>query len=306
MLWILLVTAGAGVSAVLAVGYIANRYLADFMPVLCLGSAFGIVDLFRRADLRMGETRPAPIMRRRVISGRLAWGGMLTVGVAVLAFAGVVANVALSSTPDDPVAWQGTRVQAYVHRQETFSKYTGHPLSANVERGTRLPSWAPADKLFVLGNCSALYLSDGETYHTWIPVDFGPGLRQAFDVVVRRPSTQMVTTPVIGVGRDLVTTVRLEQLDTRVRVVLDDPLFPASGPWLALRPDRRYSMTVDIDTQLHTIKIAIDGQPLIDSPLSTGEQEVVTYAGRPTAATPQGVTFINQPVPEPPLCRGLN
>ncbi len=287
VLWILLVAAGAGVSAVLAVGYIANRYLADFMPVLCLGSALGIVDLFRH------------LQRRGKVGGRA-----VVAGIILLAVAGVTANVAAASTPDDAVAWQGTRVRTYVQRQETISKYTGHPLDANVRRGSSLPSWAPADTLFVLDNCSALYISDGETYHTWIPVDFGPGLREAFQVTIQRPSSQTMTVPLVDLGRTLVATIKLEQLGTQVHAIFDDPLFGTTSPLQSLTPGRSYLVTVDIDTQLHTVTVTIAGRTAIFSPLSSGESEIVTHAGvQNTAASP--ITVTPSAVPVSSLCKAL-
>jgi hypothetical protein len=298
ILWILLVTAAAGVSGVLAVGYIANRYLADFLPLLCLGSAIGLVDLFvrvaRRAD-RTASTATHWVTPRRA----------LTAGVLILAVVGVAANVALSSTPDDPVGWQAARVQDYVRKQEAFSKYMGHPLAANVDRGPALPPWAPADRLFILGNCSALYISTGETYHTWIPVDLGPDLRQAFDVSVQRPAAQITGIALVQVGRSVVSTVRLEQLGTQVRATLDDPLFAATSPWLSIAQGRPARVTVDVDSQLHTVAVALGGRTLIDSPLSTAEQDITRPAISGTLPAPT-LAIVTRPVPVPSLCRDLS
>ncbi len=49
---ILFVTGAAATTGVLLWGYIADRYLADFMPLLVIASVVGIVDLWRRADQR--------------------------------------------------------------------------------------------------------------------------------------------------------------------------------------------------------------------------------------------------------------
>ena len=36
-----------------------------------------------------------------------------------------------------------------------------NPLAQNVVHGNSLPIYAPADRLFVIGSCAGLYISDG-------------------------------------------------------------------------------------------------------------------------------------------------
>lgn len=284
---IVILTAGAGTAGVLVWGYIANRYLTDFMPLLAVASAVGLIDLFRRIEHR---ARPR------------AW---LASGVVILAALGIFANVAVSSTPTDSIAWQGVRVQEYVRRQEAISRHTGNPISGNVVRVTALPSWAPADRLYVLDQCTALYISDGERYHTWIPVDFGPGLRHTFDVTLNGPTAQTVTTTLVQVGHNLVSSVNVDQLGGQVRITFDDPLFKTIGAWIPLTSGRSYPVTVDTDTQLHTVVVSLAGQPVIDSLLSTGEPEVSAPPRPPETASPTTLRISAEAVPQPALCRAL-
>ena len=76
---ILLVAAAAGVAGVLMWGYIANRYMADFMPFLIVAAGIGMIELWRRIvqrgrrwqrvrpwwDRRSGGIRPGGQLRHR-------------------------------------------------------------------------------------------------------------------------------------------------------------------------------------------------------------------------------------------------
>jgi hypothetical protein len=193
-------------------------------------------------------------------------------------------------------------VQRYIRNQETISNHTGHPISTNVVRGSRLPAWAPADELFVLDQCAALYISDGERYHTWIPVDYGANLRQTFDVTLHQSTADVRATPLVDIGHNLVSTVTIEQLGDQIRATLDDALFKSTGAWIQLQPGRTYRVTVDTDTQLHSVSVSIAGQTVIQTLLSTGEPEVATD---PAATSTEAITVVSRAVPRPPLCRDL-
>ena len=50
----------------------------------------------------------------------------------------------------------------YVEFQNSISDVTGHPLRAIVIQAHRRPvAWAPRGQLYIVGNCSALYISNG-------------------------------------------------------------------------------------------------------------------------------------------------
>ena len=100
-------------------GYIAPRYLGDFVPFLVLASAVAIADIFRRLEART----------RRVRVGSLA-------GIALVALFSITANVGMAIVPNEE--WGTTQVRNYVQAQKTFSDLTGHPLQSNVVRGNSL------------------------------------------------------------------------------------------------------------------------------------------------------------------------
>ena len=160
---LLLAAAAAGTVATLIFGWIYFRYLADFVPLLVLGSSVGAVDIWARLQ---GQHRGS-----RVVVA------CLFVGVALLE---VAANTAAAVTPSD--TWTPQQTAHYVQAQQWVSDLTGHPLAANVELGYGLPNWAPADRLFVEGYCDRIYISDGEAPPTnphnygfgWLLVERGP------------------------------------------------------------------------------------------------------------------------------------
>ena len=106
-----LVAAVVAAGALLAWGYIAPRYLADFVPLLVLGSALGLVDLWRRVGARRRRTRVVAL-----------------VSMVVLGAYGIVANVGIAISPNDE--WTSTQALQYVHAQKSASDVTGGQLAA--------------------------------------------------------------------------------------------------------------------------------------------------------------------------------
>ncbi len=145
---LLLLAAGSAGAALMLWGYIAPRYLGDFVPFLVLASAVAMADIFRRLEGR----------RRSVRLGAIAL-------VTTLALFSIVANIGMAVTPI-PSEWSNTEVVNYVEAQKSFSDLTGHPLQAEVVRGNSLPPYGPAGQIYVIGNCSGMYISTGEDFAT--------------------------------------------------------------------------------------------------------------------------------------------
>jgi hypothetical protein len=159
---ILLVAAAVTAGAVMVFGWILERFVGDFMPLLILASTLGMVDIWSRlAD------------RRRTLRV------VVLATIAVLATFGVLANVGFAITPD--ASWTQVQADNYVGVQQDFSDITGHPLASDVVRGTSFPLQAPVGRLFIRGNCDALYVADQAvptgiyfTSEYWIPVERAP------------------------------------------------------------------------------------------------------------------------------------
>jgi hypothetical protein len=153
---LLLVAVATGTAGILLFGYIAERYLADFVPYLVLASMIGLVDVWRRLDGR--GRRP-----RIVAVSAFAFLGIFGIWVN---FGGAVTPAGL---------WTSAQAKAFVEAQRVLG---GTPV---VRTGAMLPYWAPAGTLFATGSCSGLYVSTGFDYanvpgqhlqhETWIPIE---------------------------------------------------------------------------------------------------------------------------------------
>ena len=116
--------------------------------------------------------------------------------ISVLALFSIWANIGMAIEPI-PSEWSTAQVVNYVQAQKTFGHLTGNPLQAQVVRGDSLPAWGPAGQLYVIGDCSGLYISTGEDFSTvpsqqfaratWLPVTLGQPFSQVFHVTVKAP-----------------------------------------------------------------------------------------------------------------------
>lgn len=184
---------GVGAFAVdFLLGYIAPRFLADFLPFLVLGSAIGMVDIWRRCE----HQRKA--VKRSVVAAVIA-----------LALFSMAANIAIAMSP--ATEWNPTQAKNYLKAVRAVSNSTGHPLASRITRATSLPPWAPANEVYVVGNCDGLYLSSGIRYDTvptfqrqratWIPVEEGPRITHAVNLTFNGPLSQLRSgVPIMNVG----------------------------------------------------------------------------------------------------------
>ena len=118
----LLVAMAAGTSGVLLFGFIADRYLADFLPLVALAGFVGLVDVWRRGKRR------GPLLR-----------GSTLVAVVLLGGFGVWANIGAAVTPS--AIWTDAQAAAFV-RGPARPGRRGH--GSIVRTGDRLPYFAPA------------------------------------------------------------------------------------------------------------------------------------------------------------------
>jgi hypothetical protein len=140
------IAAGAAAAALLPFGYIANRYLTDFAPVLIVAGAVGLQVLLRH---------------RLTLTARW-WVRAGVVALVPLALFTTWVNFAL--------AVQNQREWSYNVDAGVIAGYIGFQRDVNnalggqpihVGRGSELPNGVGhPGALFVIGNCDALYVSD--------------------------------------------------------------------------------------------------------------------------------------------------
>lgn len=182
---LLLVSAALSAGAVMVFGWILERFVADFMPLLILASILGTIDIWRHLD---GRRRGARTLATLLIAG--------------LALFGLVTNVGFAVEPD--ATWTQTQAAHFVRAQLELSNVTGHPLFQDVVRGSSFPSRASAGQLFIKGDCEELFVADQAPprgfYYTnsyWIPVERTPRAPLCHDLLGAARSIAQETQVVI-------------------------------------------------------------------------------------------------------------
>ena len=175
LLRIPMLTAAAGGGAVLLFGYIANRYLADFLPFFALAAMVGLVDVCRRME-SFGRAG------RRVMIGAIAF----------IACVEIVANIGIAVSPTG--GWTAVQATNFVKAQHAVS---GSALTAQTVHIATLPTAAVTGTLADVGGCKGLYLSTGAlvdaqpewlTEHlAWIPIEQSPSVNRVLRVQFNRP-----------------------------------------------------------------------------------------------------------------------
>ena len=213
-----------------------------------------MADVFRRLE---GRSRPVRV------------GSVAIIGLVALF--GVAANIGIAVVPNEE--WSSTQVLNYVQTQKTVSDLTGHPLEGNVIRGSSLPEWAPAGKLFVIGNCNGLYISNGENFatvpseqyqrNTWMTVELGPAFQHAFRVTAGAPQSGATEpVPLVTAGKYTITVSETPTSDPHF-VRLN---FVAQGPktYTFARPEVRSgsanAVTVITDPVKHSLQVIANGE----------------------------------------------
>lgn len=141
-----LVTGVLITGGVMAYGYFAHRYTAEFVPALIMGGAVGTCALTRWLQQR----RTAIARAGLVLAGLLtAWSvaASMLVGYSAAAFTG-----------------GGPHLARYLDVQHRLSPNAQADL---VTFSDDLPSGGDTDDLWIRGDCEALYLNTGDTYDTW-------------------------------------------------------------------------------------------------------------------------------------------
>jgi hypothetical protein len=296
-----LFAAAIAAAALFVWGYIAPRYLADFVPFLVLASAVAMADIWQRLQ---GRTRPA-----RLTSATFIW---------IVGFFTIAANVGMALTPNEE--WDTAEARHYVAVQEAISNVTGHPLESHVERGSSLPPWGPADQLFVVGNCNGLYVSNGETfvtvpdqqYHrnTWMVVERGHQFLHTYRISIRRPtpgatvSVSLLRAGTTTVSVMLTPTAHADQFN--LYVARTAPGRTIYGYPALVRPGTSHQVVVVTDPAKHVTSGAVDGQALMSASLNGGEP-IVDSGSSNSPGPSRALSVVDETAssPRPTLCQEL-
>lgn len=167
---------------VMAYGYFAYRYTAEFVPPLVLGGAIGCCALTH-------------LVQR---TGRRWLAGTWVAAAAVLTAYSVSAQMLVGHSASALTAG-GPRLAEYVATQHALTPGAQAEL---VTFSDDLPSGGRTDDLWIRGDCDALYLNSGDAYDRWLLVerralratvmlasDAGPGRVELFRVETATPRT---------------------------------------------------------------------------------------------------------------------
>jgi hypothetical protein len=204
---------------VLNYGYIAFRYTSEFVPMLVYGGAVALVMLTQHLE------RAGSFLRASVTSG-LALGTAYSVTAMMLV--GFTASATTSAGPE---------LVRYVEAQISLS---GSRLAPLVDTGTDLPEIdAGPDRLYIQGDCDALYYSTGATADHWMLVE-----RRA--VVVRvdvPPEASRGRIPIAKIKTEPTREVLLETTGKgQARVLLRDENGFFAAPWFDVPPPYRVNV----------------------------------------------------------------
>jgi hypothetical protein len=304
VLRIVLLAALTAGGTVMIFAWIFDRFVADFLPFLILASAVGMVDIWRRLAGRS----------RRVCALTLA---ILT---AIAAFE-TAANVGIASDPQGE--WSSQQTLHYVQFQKSVSDVTGHALAANVVHGDSLPIYAPADRLFVIGSCAGLYISDGWSLKNsqspvlnavnlqteWKQVELGPDACHRLDITFHGPVTAIgANVPLLTIGTRSVSTVALQPYGAdEIRFSFEGPLGTVFGAPLHIQVSRTYRVTILTDANVHVLSVTSQQGELLSGFLfSHGPVLVHTYQSLPEQP-PVSISVADStgPPPNMSLCRSL-
>ena len=137
---ILIVAAAMTGVAVLVYGWIYERFVADFMPLLILASMIGLIDLWRWIGARPHRVRVT-----------------IPVVAGVLALWSFWANMGYTVSPQQ--TWDQAQSSNYVRTAISLSDLTGNSLNSNVATGKGLPRTAAQGSLYVENHCAGLLLA---------------------------------------------------------------------------------------------------------------------------------------------------
>ena len=275
------------VGVTLVWGYIATRYLADFMPLLVLGAVVGMLELWRRWDGRSRHSRRS--RRPRMVAVAV---------ILVLTVYGIAANVGISITPAEQ--WRQSQVVRYVQFQKSVGDLLGSPVTEDVKTGPQLPYWAPADEIFIVNNCAGFYLSTGQTFQnvakqqlqhtTWQPIGETPNSLHSFTLTLEKAPSALPHNGVelFTIGQDSVWI--LPYSSNEVRFALFDPRYPTVGAPVRVHANRTYKLFVNYDVNRNDIHVTIRNFPYLNGVLTAdGQIHVISQTDTGKGAPPYSV-----------------
>ena len=233
--------------ATLGFAYVAQRYLSDFLPGLVVCAIAGLHLVLRwsaaRAESSRGSVRGTPVRR-------LAW-----IGLGGLVVVSVWFNLGLALMYQKTF-WPVTKrdLVGFVGFQHDVHDVVPGGSPPRVRTGTALPKQHQGT-VFVLGDCAALYYSDGQTWRTLERSERGGRFR----LRVRFPAGPTDWQPVVVNGTGPTAQVFAVRVLPGARVQFGyDVIF--TGKEVRIVPGHVYDLDVLMDPVRGRVEARLDGK----------------------------------------------
>ena len=215
----------------------------------------------------------------------------------------MVANIGLAITPSD--AWSQAQATNFLNMQRVISDATGHPLNGQIHRGNQLPFWAPADTVYIAGQCQALYVSDGQDYHgildqeaehrTWVVVEQSSNLKHVLNATFSASpasAIERVKLATFGTGRLWMYTQPGPAGHISIWFALQDPAYSTTSLVASVDPGDTRTIGITTDQFANVLNVTLDGQAYLDSPVSHAAPAVIVQSG----TSGKSVSIVDRPV----------
>jgi hypothetical protein len=274
--------AAVGIVGSLEIAFTAQRYLADWMPLLILSGLAGLAVVVHRSR------------------SMARWARRTVVGVGcVLAVVGVLANVSLSILYQRELNPWGPPISAraqFVGLQQGIDQHLFGNPPQGVTFAQHLPKLEPAGSLVILRNCASLYQSTGTTWqaversgaggHYRLAVTFG-AVRGAADVY-----WPLLVTGERGVG-SYVAVRPVGPDEVRFAYLIQGPHSTwVKGQAVQVTPGRSYVVDIVLDTDDNDQAVTLNGTT-VSSGIYVRAPEHVTF-GVDTIRGPTAPAFVGK------------
>lgn len=244
-----------GTVAVMAIGYLANRYQSDFLPLLVVSALIGLPVATRWLQAGSSATP-----RRRTF---------LFIAAPVLVTVGFVVNLAFGysyqrvfSPPTHPAA-----VSSYLDSQQRVDGWIGDGKLARLSVTERLPAQGGIGDVVIVGDCSALFISDGR-----VPPDRGLFHWQLAELAGEQGASRGTLTlngdpeqeiPLVHLatsGDGLTVSVESDPVEGVMTTVITTVNTRRPGPDLPLRAGEALQWQVFADPYVGRLNVYLDGR----------------------------------------------
>lgn len=301
-----MIGAGFATLGVFTIAYVANRYLADFMPLVILASLVGFQLLM--AHLSKIKSESANRATPRALSA-VRMGAF--VGLTALALFGVWVNLSLGLLYQrqlSPTVPQPVRAGFVSFQESVDHDLFGNPPTG-VRSGSTLPSPGPAGQLFIVDSCEGLYQSNTNDWEA-VERDNAAGhyrLRLSFPDAPAGARQPLLVSGSPGQG-DFLAVHFLGGGNVAFSYLFQSPGAKwFDGPSFPIQAGRTYTVDAVMDTRIHQISAAVDGHSRFDITYYLSSTPKISVGIRPIPG-PTTARFGGQIRSEPvttPICDRL-